>query len=289
MGGLFSGIGGFELASQWAGIEPLWSNDYDKKCCKTLRKNFSHKIIHKSIVELTKEDIEPVDIICGGDPCQPHSVAGLGKGTEDNRYLWPEMLRIIRGIGPAFVLNENVDGTIANGVLDRKINDLEAEGYACQSYVIPAESVGALHRRFRVWLVAYDPNRLTPGRKAGEIQSTGHQKKLPKRHKVQHTGQPADLWAFGANTDTERFKEQYNASKSSILQEGLSGYFGFGPAPHGHISRDFLESGVIGMLNGLPAGMDYPDRYTRTAQLGNAIVPQVAYEFLRWMKITANK
>lgn len=285
MGGLFSGIGGFELAAIWAGIKPVWSNEIDSFCCDRLRENFTHKIIEKDVKEIKAEELEYVDIICGGDPCQPSSVAGLGKGTEDDRYLWPEMFRIIRTIRPIAVLNENVDGTIANGILDIKIDDLESEGYTCQAYIIPAEAVGAAHKRNRVWLVAFDPNCGNSTGNPGKIQGQGNEEIVQKRNQIQHPWQPVDLWPFDSYAYPERLQEQYDASQSAVFQEGLSRYFGFGPAPHGHITSDVAESGVIRMLNGLPEGMDYPERNKRLAAMGNAIVPQVAYEFFRWMKL----
>lgn len=289
MGGFFSGIGGFELAALWAGIIPLWSNDINKSCCGKLRRNFSHRIIEKSITQIEADELESVDIICGGDPCQPSSKAGLGKGTTDDRYLWPEKFRLIRQKKPAFVLNENVDGTISNGILDRKIDDLEGEGYTCQAYILPAEAVGAFHRRDRVWLVAYNPDRLRYSQKPGSISETESRKKRleKERNEIYKSWEPVDLWPADTYANSERFKEQYNAAKSSVLQEGLSGYFGFGSAPHGHISRDILESGIMGMLDGISEGMDYPDRNRRIAELGNAIVPQVAYEFFLWMNQVA--
>lgn len=287
MGGLFSGIGGFELAALWAGIIPVWSNDIDKSCCGKLRRNFSHRIIEKSITQIEADELESVDIICGGDPCQPSSKAGLGKGQTDNRYLWPEMFRIIRSKHPAFVLNENVDGTISNGILDRKIDDLEGEGYTCQAYILPAEAVGSFHRRDRVWLFAYAPNSSIKSGTCREIQGQGKAQKLQERNKIQHPWEPVNLWPFDTYPDIERLQEQHDAAQSGVLSEGVSRYFGFGPATHGHISRDILESGIIRMLNGLPEGLDYPDRNRRIAELGNAIVPQVAYEFFLWMNQVA--
>lgn len=287
MAGFFSGIGGFELAALWAGIIPVWSNDIDKSCCRKLRRNFSHRIIKKSITQIEADELETVDIICGGDPCQPSSKAGLGKGAADDRYLWPEMFRVIRAKHPSFILNENVDGTITNGILDRKINDLESEGYTCQAYVLPAEAVGAFHRRDRVWLVAYDPNSSIKIGAGREIQGQGKKESLQKRNEIQHACEPVDLWPFDTYSDIERLQKQYDAAQSGVLSEGVSRYFGFGPAAHGYISKDIAQSGIIRMLNGLPKGMDYPDRNRRIAELGNAIVPQVAYEFFLWMNQVA--
>ena len=290
LGGLFSGIGGFEIAAEWAGIIPVWSNDNDAACCKKLSENFDHRIIKKSITEIDANELETVDIICGGDPCQPSSVAGLGKGTSDNRYLWPEMFRIIQAKHPTFVLNENVDGTIANGILDLKIDDLESEGYTCQAYLIPAESVGAAHRRNRVWLIAHDPHSSSADRDTGIIQGKSKKEILQKRNQVQHTWEPVDLWPFGSYPDIKRLQEQHDASQSGVLSEGVSRYFGFGPAAHGHISRDIIESGIIRMLDGVSPGVDYAFRTSRIAQMGNAIVPQIAYEFFLWMNwITKQK
>ena len=113
LGSLFAGIGGFELAATWAGITPVWSNEIEPFACKVLTKNFDHEIIQKDIREIGKHNLPAVDIISGGFPCQPFSQAGKRKGTEDNRYLWPEMLRIIRELQPSWVIGENVAGLLS--------------------------------------------------------------------------------------------------------------------------------------------------------------------------------
>lgn len=288
-GGLFEGIGGFALAAQWAGFTPVWSNEIDPFCCKVLRKNFQHEIIEADIRECgkgRKYELRPVDIICGGDPCQPHSRAGLGKGQADDRFLWPEKFRIVRELRPTFVVNENVDGSLSNGVVDFKIDCLESEGYACQAYSIPAESVGALHQQERIWIVAHNTDKVDIDRASGHIQET--QCKISERKLIPIIGEPVNLWFDDTNADAERFEEQYFSEKPDLRPERLSGYFGFGAYAHGNIPRHIIESGIIRMLDGLPQGMDYADRNKRIAALGNAIVPQVAFEIFKAIKEITN-
>lgn len=160
MGSLFSGLcDGFGLAAQWAGMEVVWQVEIKKKAHGYLDMNFPKTEKHYDIHGVGGHNLAPVDIICGGDPCQPHSVAGKRRGPADDRFLWPEMLRVVRELGPHWVINENVAGSISNMVLDRKITDLEAEGYTTRAFVVPAVSIGAPHRRDRVWLVAHSDRR----------------------------------------------------------------------------------------------------------------------------------
>lgn len=281
LGSLFAGIGGFELAATWAGITPVWSNEIDKSACNKLRKNFTHEIIEKDIRQIGRGSLSSVNIISGGDPCQPHSVAGLGKGEDDNRFLWPEMFRVVRELHPAWVVNENVDGSISNGILDRKITDLEGEGYACQAYDIPSEAVGALHRRQRIWLVAYDSSSNASNRNTGIIHQQKGETEIQERDKIQHFSESVNLRYEHTYTNSKRLEKQHTASKSENQQEGVERYFGFGSDVHGNITRNEIKSGIIRMLNGLPEGMDYTDRNKRIKELGNAIVPQVAYEIFK--------
>lgn len=159
--GLFEGIGGFALAAQWAGFTPVWSNEIDPFCCKVLRKNFNHEIIEADIRDCgkgRKHELRPVDIICGGFPCQPFSVAGKREAEKDDRHLWPEKFRIITELRPRLVVAENVPGiiTISGGlVFEQVCADLESEGYEVQPLIIPACAVDAPHRRDRVWIVAH--------------------------------------------------------------------------------------------------------------------------------------
>ena len=155
---LFSGIGGFDLAAHWAGIENVFACEIDEFCRKVLAKRFPNTTLYKDIKETKFEQYcGTVDIISGGFPCQPFSTAGKRAGTEDNRYLWGEMLRVVREVQPRWVIAENVRGltNIANGdTFETVCNDLEVSGYEVQSFIIPALSVGAPHKRERVWIIA---------------------------------------------------------------------------------------------------------------------------------------
>ena len=161
-GSLFSGIGGFDLAAQWMGWENVFSCEINEFGNKILNHYWPDAIHYKDINE-TDFTIHrgSIDILTGGFPCQPFSQAGKRKGTEDDRHLWPRMLEVIREVQPRWVVGENVSGLInwdGGLVFDQVQIDLENEGYQIQPVVLPAASVGAPHRRDRVWFVAYNSN-----------------------------------------------------------------------------------------------------------------------------------
>ena len=169
---LFSGIGGFELAAEWSGWQNIASCEINEFGAKVLNYYWPNAYHHDDIHTFTYEVIDEQlteryglqwrsdDIILtGGFPCQPYSAAGKRLGNEDDRHLWPQMLRIIREVRPTWVVGENVLGLVNwNGglVFDEVQADLEAEGYEVQPYVLPAAGVGAPHRRDRVWFVAHN-------------------------------------------------------------------------------------------------------------------------------------
>ena len=157
--GLFEGIGGFSLAARWMGWETLAWCEWNEFGQRILKHHFPNA---EGFGDITKTDFKKyenkIDILTGGFPCQPYSLAGKRKGKEDERHLWPEMLRAIREIQPTYVVGENVFGLINwNGgmVFNEVQADLEAEGYEVWPYVLPACAVNAPHRRDRVWFVAY--------------------------------------------------------------------------------------------------------------------------------------
>ena len=156
---LFSGIGGFDLAAEWMGWENIFHCDINLFGKKVLEYYYPKSI---SYGDITKTDFSihrgQIDILTGGFPCQPYSLAGKRKGKDDERHLWPEMLRAIREIQPSWVVGENVRGlTNWNGgvVFDEVQADLEAEGYEVTPFLLPACAVNAPHRRDRIWFVAY--------------------------------------------------------------------------------------------------------------------------------------
>ena len=165
--GLFEGIGGFSLAARWMGWETIAWCEWNEFGQKILRHHFPKA---EGYGDITKTDFKKyegkVDIITGGFPCQPFSLAGKRKGTDDERYLWHEMLRAIQEIKPTFVIAENVFGitNIDGGlVFEQVCLDLEAEGYEVQPFILPAAAKDAPHRRDRCWFVAYSKVRRING------------------------------------------------------------------------------------------------------------------------------
>lgn len=156
--GLFAGIGGFELAARWMGWNTIAWSEWDPFCQKVLSYHFPEA---KGYGDIKQSDFTQYrgqcDILTGGFPCQPYSVAGKRLGKEDDRHLWPEMLRAIREIQPRWIVGENVRGLLSwnDGVVFEEVcSDLESEGYEVQAFIIPAAGVGAPHRRERVWIIA---------------------------------------------------------------------------------------------------------------------------------------
>jgi len=151
-----SGIGGFSLGLEaTGGFDTVAFCEFDDFCCKVLNKHWPNVPIYKDLKEIGNEPeriIQEFDLICGGIPCQPFSLAGKQKGKEDDRHLWPYMYEIVKSKKPTWVIVENVGGFV-NVALDDVCLDLETQGYATQSFIIPACSVEAPHKRDRIWIL----------------------------------------------------------------------------------------------------------------------------------------
>ena len=205
-GSLFSGIGGFDLAAEWMGWTNVLNCEINEFCRKILKYHFPNA---KQYSDIQTTDFTVwrgrVDVLTGGFPCQPFSLAGKRKGTEDDRYLWPEMLRAIRSIRPRWIVGENVYGLVnwSDGmVLEQVCADLEDEGYEVQPFVIPACAVGAPHRRDRVWIVAHSADTRFED--------------MPRR------AESADAYRHAANPDGYRLGQRANKQESFAKRQGTA-------------------------------------------------------------------
>ena len=175
---LFSGIGGFSLGLEaTGGFETMAFCDIEEYPRQVLQKHWPHVKQYEDIKELNYErlkadGIDSIDIITGGYPCQPFSVAGRKKGEEDPRHLWPEYFRLVKELKPTWVIGENVSGHIKLG-LDTVIKDLESEDYSVRPFSISASSIGANHQRERIWILAYsERNGLLAAEKQRSFEKT---------------------------------------------------------------------------------------------------------------------
>lgn len=271
---LFSGIGGFALACRMVGgIETVGFCERELYAQRVLKKHWPDVPICNDIHELKGTDYGPIDLITGGFPCQPYSLAGERRGNEDDRALWPEMLRVIRKARPRWVLGENVPGIITLA-LDGVLADLEGEGYACETLCIPACGVDAWHRRDRVWIVAHESAR--PNEGAESLADTAKREDIGRepRDVEEASGcRPcgnASAHAGGkavSDDDGPRLEGEVPA-RACAGKSGLPGE-----------RCEWLSEPAVGRVaHGIPGRVD------RLRGLGNAIVPQVAAEIIAAMK-----
>ena len=287
-GSLFSGIGGFDLAAEWMGWENVFHCEWNEFGQKVLKYYWPKA---ESFTDITKSDFtkyaNKIDILTGGFPCQPYSMAGKRKGKDDERHLWPEMLRAIREIKPRFVVGENVRGlTNWNGglVFYEVCAELEALGYQVAPVIIPACAVNAPHRRERIWFVAYYSCNANGLRTKTGMGMDGQILERRKREKTPNGFNNKRKNADVANAKSIR---RENALENKEL-EGRR--FGFGDKPHSWDTFP-LESPICSGDDGLPYRLDgitFPKwRNESIKAYGNAIVPQVAYEIFKAIIKTA--
>ena len=309
---LFSGIGGISLAAEWAGIETAAFCEIEPFCQKVLRKHWPHVPIYDDVRALTKarldaDGIGTIDIVVGGYPCQPFSVAGKRRGAEDDRHLWPEMFRIIAEIRPRWVVGENVAGHVNLG-LDDVLSDLESIGYTAQAFVIPACAVGSPHRRDRVFIVAYTESEYSgrlPSRTGTEnarLAFSGQdvadsQGKRRRTWRSEPEGQQRELCVTGSRTSCETLADAESQQTGGVFFQQFSTDLGANRDGSRETPTRPAQSGLDRVLDGLsnwldghrwPAGygqeqyewepprvaVGVKNRAARLKALGNAVVPQ---------------
>lgn len=318
---LFSGIGGFALGLESTGyFKTIQFVENEKWCQKILTKNFPGVPIHDDVKTFQGYG---ADVVVGGFPCQPFSVAGKQKATKDNRHLWPDMFRVIKETKPTWVIGENVRNivSISDGmVLEQVYVDLESQGYEVQSFIIPASAVNAPHQRYRTWIVAHSEyNGLSTTKIGSGIEETVYEK--PTRQNgtfnfkgtsgISKTTSNVAHTDHGNHNEKKEIRTRWNTINSSsadvahsdsrlrrggrtIRPSGENGQRGFHTTqeeqtPHDLRSKTIRcntirgktekftgnwnsEPNVGRVVNGLP------NRVDRLRGLGNAIVPQIAYQ-----------
>lgn len=223
---LFSGIGGLDLAAEWAGIETVGQCEWAEYPTKVLEKHWPNVPRWKDIKTLTGESFyertgrRTVDIISGGFPCQPFSVAGKQRGKEDDRYLWPEMVRVIKELRPTWIVGENVAGIVRMALPDI-LSELEACGYRTRTFLVPACAVGARHRRYRVAIVGYsEHNGLSSAAVAGGVETTGGGEQERKETAGESPGTGGSGYSkVMADTNTER--ELQSTKNKQDIRNGI--------------------------------------------------------------------
>jgi DNA (cytosine-5)-methyltransferase 1 len=267
-GSLFTGIGGLDLGLERAGWRIAWQSEIEPYCCRVLNARWPTVPNLGDVATVNFEEVEPVELIAGGYPCQPFSVAGKQAGTDDPRYLWPHFARALRLLRPRFALLENVPGHLANGFGD-VLADLAALGYDAEWESVPAEAFGAPHLRWRVFVVAYTDGRRRQGRRVAQpARVEGPPWDLADRRRPVRVFDDAPA---GADASAAR-------RPGPLGPEPGRGGDALRPAPGN--ARGLREPGgrtwwdvepdVGRVAHGVPARVD------RLRALGNAVVPQVA-------------
>jgi len=280
-GSLFSGIGGFDLASEWMGWDNVFHCEWNPFGQKVLNYYWPKAITYHDI---TKTDFTihrgRIDIITGGFPCQPYSSAGKRLGKEDSRHLWPEMLRAIREIQPTWIVGENVRGlTNWNGglVFDEVQAELEAQGYEVTPFLLPACAVNAPHRRDRIWFIAYSSSA---SKRANELRCLRSENGEISGEGSQTIYDATRSNGFeGTSSDSNLFRCDQRI-KYDEVNTGEGGVNAFGNIDKGNCNGYDSDSYSIGQIREWEQGIidkQRKGRKKRFGQLGNN-------EFSRWEK-----
>ena len=277
IGSLFSGIGGFERGLEMSGLGPVrWQIENDEFCSQVLAKHWPDTVRFRDIGTVHVDQLEPVDVVCGGFPCQPASVAGRRGGQSDTRWLWPEFARVLRGVRPRFVAIENVPGllTVDRGAaFGTVLGDLASLGYDAWWDVLAAAETGAPHKRDRLFVIAW----------------LAHDAGVRSREQAWQILARRDLSEWSRRNVANAHGSRQHEPKGSVSeQRGWSPNGGERPAEPG-VDRN--PDGLSGGIHpGWPAGRGQaqypyeparteakvPRRRERLKVLGNAVVPQCA-------------
>ena len=267
---LFSGIGGFSLGLEAAGMTTVAFCERDPYGTKILNKHWPDVPVHSDVRQLDGTKYAgSIDVVCGGFPCQPFSVAGKQRGKEDDRHLWPEMLRVIRESKPRWVIGENVSGFVRMA-LDDVCLDLENEGYTVRTFVLPACAADARHRRDRVFIVGYANSkhgwRDTNGRRESGLEVGRNLLAQTRREQVpDSTDRPSKDVAHATDKGLQGREISCNTEgEGTHANEQFTG-FGYASGRQEWPS----EPAVCRMAHGVP------NRVDRIKALGNAVVPQL--------------
>ena len=301
---LFSGIGGFSLGLESTGFfKTIAFVEKDKFCQKVLQKNFPNIPIEDDVRNVKGEKYR-ANVITGGFPCQPFSVAGKRRGTDDDRFLWDETIRIVSETKPKWFIGENVEGiiNIQDGMVFRQIHDdLESEGFETQSLIIPASGKGAWHQRKRVWIIGCNEKNISNTNNIRSVRVQEPEEEIiggskatsnsSSSHDVPNTGteglqrhnnkqQPSkQKLGFTSNNHDENVRNTESTRRESSFVGPGKGEFRGASAWGKQCESNWFEtiSKLCGVPNGVSATMD-KDRANRIKSLGNSIVPQIARE-----------
>ena len=302
---LFSGIGGFALAAQWAGGKTIQMVEIDLFCQKVLAKNFPNVPIHGDIKTFDGRPFNgKIDLLTGGVPCQPASDAGKRRGTKDDRWLWGEAYRIIREAKPTWVILENVRGILSlegGVVFENLLSELESYGYETRTFIIPACAVNAPHRRDRVWIVGFSAGNGQHGAENREGDNQGGNRSQKRKDEIREPQRTDSLRNVIANPEKSRSGCQQDKQGDSRIQSSDSiGWVGMGEQswdidsdvnPNSTRNDSWTENWVevatrlCSMDDGISDRLVRPKgwRVNALKATGNAVVPQVAFEIIKAM------
>lgn len=282
-GSLFSGIGGFDLAAEWMGWENKFHCEWNEFGQKVLKYYWPNA---ESFTDITKTDFtkyaNQIDILTGGFPCQPYSQAGKRLGKEDDRHLWPEMLRAIREVKPSWVVGENVYGLVnwSEGLVFHEVqSDLEAEGYEVFPFLLPACGVNAPHQRFRIWFVAHSISTSKRTDKFSSLRCSNGEIEREGTQTIHNAFRPNGFEGITTNTKSSGLE-----SKMAIRELEGNKRFKFSNQRNqwdSFPSVSPLCSGDDGLSNRLDS-ITFPKWRNESIKAGgNAIVPQVVYQIFK--------